>query len=563
MRIFLDSISRLALIAFSYLLLSACSGGGSTSYTPAPTPTDTTAPVITLADSAAISVVQGSTFNAPSATATDNVDGNISSSIVVSNPVDANTAGTYEVTYNVADSAGNAATEVTISVTVSAVDAGAGDGDGIISVLGNWTLKPVAGAFAVGPDQGDGGAWWANWDEDVTGRACLFDDVFSFGADGSFANIMGDETWLEAWQGVEADSCGAPVAPHDGSATGSTYSYDETASTLTINGTGAHIGLPKVVNGGELGNGSAVTDSIIYDVIELTDTSMTLDISIGAGWWRFELVTEGTYTADTGDDNTAGNSDIAPSDRGDSLDSNKWFHQVMMPGSSWFNDEQQHYTDRNTYVSDGSLKIVAKKESFTQQNITKQYTSARLNSKFAFTYGRVEVRAKMPTGYGTWPAIWLLGKNINERGAYWQTQNFGTTGWPACGEVDLMELWGANPSWVQSAIHTPSSSGGTINHGGQSISTASSEFHVYTMDWTAERMVFSVDGNVHYTYNPATKNASTWPFDSELYLLLNIAIEGRIASSFNESQMEVDYVRVYSPDATPSDLPIWSDEFGD
>ena len=81
------------------------------------------------------------------------------------------------------------------------------------------------------------------------------------------------------------------------------------------------------------------------------------------------------------------------------------------------------------------------------------------------------------------------------------------------------------------------------------------------MDWTADRMVFSVDGNVHYTYTPATKNADTWPFDSEQYLLLNVAIESRISASFDESQMEVDYVRVYSPDAAPSDLPIWSDEF--
>ncbi|MCS5588179.1 MAG: family 16 glycosylhydrolase [Porticoccaceae bacterium] len=564
MRIFPDSISRLALIAFSYLLLSACSGGGSTN--PAPTPADTTAPVITLADSAAISVEQGGTFNAPSATATDEADGDISSSIVVSNPVDANTAGTYEVTYNVADSAGNAATEVTISVTVSAADTGNNGDEGASGLVGNWLFKPAANAFEVGPDRGDGGVWWANWEDDITTRDCFFDDIFRFNADGSFENIMGDKTWLEDWQeGEVVEDCGAPVAPHDGSATGSTYSYDEAAGTLTITGTGAHIGLPKVVNGGEISTGAAVADLITYQVVEMTDTTMTLDISIGVGWWRYKMIKEGTYAAGTDDgtgDNTAGNSGSSPSDLGDPLDSSKWFHQTKLPnGSGWHNNEQQHYTDRNTYVSDGSLKIVAKKESFTQQGHTKQYTSARLNSKFAFTYGRVEVRAKMPTGYGTWPAIWLLGKNITERGAYWETQGFGTTGWPACGEIDIMELWGANPSWVQSAIHTPSSHGGTVNHGGQTISTASSEFHIYTMDWTADRMVFSVDGNVHYTYNPATKNADTWPFDSEQYLLLNVAIESRISASFDESQMEVDYVRVYSPDAAPSDLPIWSDEF--
>lgn len=242
------------------------------------------------------------------------------------------------------------------------------------------------------------------------------------------------------------------------------------------------------------------------------------------------------------------------------LNSAKWHHQTVIPnGWSWFNGEQQHYTDRieNTYVSDGTLKIVAQKELFTDQGVTKQYTSARLNSKFAFTYGRVEVRAKMPTGHGTWPAIWMLGKNITERGAYWETQGYGTTSWPDCGELDILEHWGRNQNYVQSAIHTPSSYGGTVNHGGQYISTASSNFHVYSMDWSAQRMVFSVNGTEHYTYEPAVKNASTWPFDADQYLLLNVAIESGIDSNFVASAMEVDYVRIYNP----SGQLVWSDEF--
>ena len=107
-----------------------------------------------------------------------------------------------------------------------------------------------------------------------------------------------------------------------------------------------------------------------------------------------------------------------------------WFHQTQLPGSgSWFNGEQQHYTNRinNSIVSNGNLNIIAKKEVFSDQGQTKNYTSARLNSKFAFKYGKVEVRAKLPSGVGTWPAIWMFGKNINEAGAYWQTQGFGTT----------------------------------------------------------------------------------------------------------------------------------------
>lgn len=234
------------------------------------------------------------------------------------------------------------------------------------------------------------------------------------------------------------------------------------------------------------------------------------------------------------------------------IDESKWFQQKKLPdGGSWFNGELQHYTDRveNSFVENGNLKIVAIKENFTDQGVTKDYTSARLNSKFAFQYGRVEVKAKLPTGAGTWPAIWTLGKNITENGAYWQTQGFGTTGWPACGEIDIMEHWGTNQNFVQSAMHTPSSFGNTENIGGQVIPTASTDFHVYALEWTPSKMVFSVDDVVHYIYNPEEKNAETWPFNAEQYLLLNVAIQASIIPNFTQSAMEIDYVRIY--EATP------------
>lgn len=229
------------------------------------------------------------------------------------------------------------------------------------------------------------------------------------------------------------------------------------------------------------------------------------------------------------------------------IDATKWFHQTQLPaGGSWYNGEIQHYTNRtdNSYVSNGTLKVVAKKETFTDQGHTKQYTSARLNSKFAFKYGRAEIRAKLPTGLGTWPAIWMLGKNINEDGGYWDAQ-FGTTPWPACGEIDIMEHWGYNQNYVQSAMHTPSSHGATTNLGGQVVSTASTEFHIYAVEWTAEKFVFSVDGAVHYIYNPTDKNPDTWPFDAEHYFLLNFAVQPDITPSFSQGAMEIDYVRVY------------------
>ena len=242
-----------------------------------------------------------------------------------------------------------------------------------------------------------------------------------------------------------------------------------------------------------------------------------------------------------------------------SIDGSKWFHQTKLPlGNSWYNGEIQHYTDEdsNAYVQDGMLHLVARKETYTNQGVTKSYTSARLNSKFAFTYGRVEVRAKLPIGVGTWPAIWTLGKNIEEDGAYWEQQGFGDVPWPACGEMDIMEHWGHNQNYVSSATHTPSSFGGTINVGGQTKPTASSDFHVYALEWTEDKLVFSVDDVVHFEYNPEDKNANTWPFSAEQYILLNIAIQPSIASSFTQSDMVIDYVRVYE-EGEPTSVDEW------
>ncbi|MCX8490376.1 MAG: glycoside hydrolase family 16 protein, partial [Cyclobacteriaceae bacterium] len=238
------------------------------------------------------------------------------------------------------------------------------------------------------------------------------------------------------------------------------------------------------------------------------------------------------------------------------ISSDLWFHQTQLPaGGSWYNNELQHYTNRieNSSTTNGYLKIIAKKESFTDQGHTKQYTSARLNSKFAFTYGRVDVRAKLPTGAGTWPAIWMLGKNINEPGGYFSSQ-FGTTNWPATGEIDIMEHWGNNPNVIHGSIHTTSSSGSTINTKTINVSQVSTMFHIYSIIWDEEKIQFLVDNVPFYTYNPSVKNANTWPFDKPQYLLLNIAmggIGGAVNPAFTESSMEIDYVKIYQKGVTP------------
>jgi hypothetical protein len=155
-----------------------------------------------------------------------------------------------------------------------------------------WQLYPGAGAMGVGPNQGDTG-WWSNSEGDVETRACLFDDIYAFNADGSFQNILQDATWLEGWQGV-AEGCGTPVAPHDGTATAT---WTEDGSTVTLDGTGAFMGLAKVHNNGELSDPADAPASITYEITSLSDNAMTLDINFGPGWWRFQFVPAGTELA--------------------------------------------------------------------------------------------------------------------------------------------------------------------------------------------------------------------------------------------------------------------------
>ena len=153
-------------------------------------------------------------------------------------------------------------------------------------VEGTWILAPEAGALMVGPAAGSGD-WWSSSEEDVTTRACYFDDHYVFNADGSFQNVMDGETWLEAWQGVESDQCGTPVAPHDGS-NAATWEYNDASGELTLTGLGAYLGLPKAVNAGELPNVD-VPESVTYTVT-LEENVMTVVIEAGTGvFWTYKL----------------------------------------------------------------------------------------------------------------------------------------------------------------------------------------------------------------------------------------------------------------------------------
>jgi len=152
-------------------------------------------------------------------------------------------------------------------------------------IEGTWKLAPQAGALSVGPDLSNL-TWWSSSAGDVTTRACLFDDSIKFEPAGIMTHYMDGNTWLEAWQGASPDGCGTPVAPHTGGA--ANYIFDAAMGTLTVNGLGAHMGLAKVNNAGELTSPSAAVSTITYNVLFSNGgNTMTVQINYGTGWWQF------------------------------------------------------------------------------------------------------------------------------------------------------------------------------------------------------------------------------------------------------------------------------------
>lgn len=227
----------------------------------------------------------------------------------------------------------------------------------------------------------------------------------------------------------------------------------------------------------------------------------------------------------------------------------KWHFQVEpITDSGWANNELQHYTSRldNAVVSEGTLKIVAKREDYTYAGINKGFTSARLNAKFDFTYGKVEVRAKLPAAAGTWPAIWTLGSNIDEKGNYFGDSR-GSVGWPHCGEIDIMEQYGGNKNETLGTFHWHDTGTNAYASYGlkKSIPKLTENFHNYVLVWDADRIDIYVDETLVVRMN----NAENVPFDNPHYLLLNIAMGGSLGgpvpTSFEQDQMEIDYVRIY------------------
>ena len=220
-------------------------------------------------------------------------------------------------------------------------------------------------------------------------------------------------------------------------------------------------------------------------------------------------------------------------------DASRWSFDI---GTDWGNAQLEYDTDRAENVSldgTGHLAITARQEPY----LGRAYTSGRIKTlgKFSQAGGRFEARIRMPVGQGMWPAFWLLG------------DDFGTVGWPACGEIDVMEYRGQEPSIVHGSLHGPGYSGGraiTSSIAAPSGSLAD-DFHVYAVDWSSTEIQWSLDGQAYHTVRPANLPRGTaWVFNKPFFIILNLAVGGNFVGPPNGStafpqNLLVDYVRVY------------------
>jgi beta-glucanase (GH16 family) len=233
---------------------------------------------------------------------------------------------------------------------------------------------------------------------------------------------------------------------------------------------------------------------------------------------------------------------------GSAPDPTKWTFDIGVGSNGWGNGELEYYTDRtpeNVVVQDGNLVITALQKTYIDPDgITRDYTSARLKTQnlFSMAYGRFEARIKIPYGQGLWPAFWMLGDDIHD------------VGWPACGEIDVMENIGREPFLIPGTIHGPGYSGGSGIGAPFSLPDGQAfadDFHVFAVEWDPDAIRFYVDDTLYKTTTPADLPAGrTWVFDHPFFLLLNVAVGGTWpgppdSSTVFPQTMLVDYVRVY------------------
>ena len=373
--------------------------------------------------------------------------------------------------------------------------------------------------------------------------SCLYDNVLTFSLDGDQLKYQLDNGGATFFNKAFANVAGGGSPSNDTCLSYDvsgvkTVSLSPSESVVTKNKEHAKQTRGTMLNFSDGGFMGYYIGQSSYEIISITANRMVVRAVMGGdaslAWYHTFTTTKPVQNTGPEVDYTnlvwsdEFNTDGAP-------DATKWNYDLGKGPNNdgWGNNEKQNYTQAasNVIVQGGSLKITAKKEASGGTD----YSSARLKTdgKFKFTYGKIEIRAKLPIGKGTWPAIWMLGSN------------FLAKPWPACGEIDIMEHVGNNQNVILSTLHYPRHFGGGGNTGSKTIPNVSTEFHVYKAIWSPKSVTTYVDDvQIHKVANDATL-----PFNSDFFLILNVAMGGNLGGAidpaFTQSTMEIDYVKVF------------------
>ena len=405
-----------------------------------------------------------------------------------------------------------------------------------------YVASALSGHLGVGPVESATPDWYSAPPNDKESVGCFYSDVITISEQGGIMSYVLDNQGATFFNADFLSVAG-------GSGSEDQCLTFDTSGTKTLNLASASSTVPEEESTGtqmiisDSGFMSYYIGTSSYEILEITEDYMqvraipsnnatiawylkfTTDPEGGAGATSTDLVTE--FPGDSATEAT-----WSQEFDGSSLDTSIWNFETGNGTNGWGNNELQYYTDQNTEVSNGTLKINAIAESIDGYN----YSSARITTqnKYQFQYGRIEVRAKLPSTGGTWPAIWMLGENIS------------TEGWPKCGEIDVMEHVGNNLGDVLGTLHYEGFSAGNAISEGTTVENVDTDFHNYTMEWTQDHIVFAIDNVIFHEF---TDMANTPFVDHEFFLILNIAMGGTLGGTidpaFTQDTMEVDYIRVY------------------
>ncbi|WP_304156342.1 family 16 glycosylhydrolase [Mesonia mobilis] len=371
-------------------------------------------------------------------------------------------------------------------------------------------------------------------------EGCFYDDAITFSLEGGqihFNHENNGDTFFNASYNSVGGGSGSDdqCLPFDTSgdkivslsAANSQVPEDQTTGTKFI-----------ISDGGFM---SYYINNSTYEVLEINETFMEVRASMGPGGdqalaWYLKFTTD----PEGGSGGSSGGSPLETQfnellwedefDQGSEPNSQYWNYEIGNGNNGWGNGEEQYYTDENAVVQDDMLTINLIKEPTSGF----EYSSSRITTqnKFEFTYGRVEVRAKLPEGGGVWPAIWMLGA--------------ADIPWPDRGEIDIMEFNGNEPDLVSSALHFPGNFAGDAVSEQTLIENPSTEFHDYTLEWREDKIMFALDGIVYHEFT----NTPDTPYHDPFFMILNVAMGGIFVNyetdpNFQQSEMQIDYVRVY------------------